>query len=236
VTLDEFLARARDEPRIVGVVVTGSRGRDALVHEGSDWDLRVLVVDGEEELAAALATPHGSPVEITATTLSGFVRLPEWDRYSYAHARVVVDKLSGGVAELVEERGRLSQKEADARARASLDAYVNSLDRSLQSARLGLDLESRLDAAESVSHLLDTLFALEGRVRPYNKYLAWELETHPLADWSASELRAALPRVLDGDVVAQHLLFREVELRARRRGLGDVVDAWGADVAGFRGT
>ena len=39
----------------------------------------------------------------------------------------------------------------------------------------------------------------EDRVRPYNKYLAWELRHHPLAGWTADELLPLLDRVLSGD-------------------------------------
>ena len=234
-TLDEFLAFAEQEPRIVGVVLTGSRGRGALTHARSDWDLRVLVVDGEEAFAHSLDTAHGNELEIAAATVSAFRGSPEWDRYSYAHVKVPIDKLGGEVRRLVDERGHLTAVEARACARASLDAYLNSLHRSLATSRFGLELESRLDACESASSLLAAIFAFEGRVRPFNKYLAWELENHPLADWDGPELLVALEGVLTGDASAQQALFREVERRSRTRGFGDVVDGWGADVRGFRG-
>jgi hypothetical protein len=51
---------------------------------------------------------------------------------------------------------------------------------------------------ESVYWFLVTLFALHGRVRPYNKYLAWELDTYPLGDpWNAR----TLPQQLADDPV-----------------------------------
>lgn len=234
-TIGEFLAFAREEPRIVGVVLTGSRGRGALTHPESDWDLRVLVVDGEEAFAESLNTPHGSELEIAAATVTAFRRSPEWDRYSYAHVEVPIDKLGGDVRRLVDAQGQLSPGEARERARTSLDAYLNSLYRSLGNSRLGLDLESRLDACEAVSFLLGAVFAVEGRVRPFNKYLAWELENYPLAEWSGPELLAAVERAFDGDVRDQQALFREVERRARSLGFGDVLDGWGADVRAFRG-
>ncbi|MBB4711670.1 hypothetical protein BJ965_001552 [Streptomyces luteogriseus] len=39
-----------------------------------------------------------------------------------------------------------------------------------------------LAAAETVPHALEVLFVLHRRVRPYNKYLRWELERRPLGD------------------------------------------------------
>jgi len=77
---------------------------------------------------------------------------------------------------------------APAIAAGALDAYVNSTYRSLKAERLGEVLGARLDAADAASHLLDALFALRGRVRPWSKYLRWELEVEPLgegAGWRA---------------------------------------------------
>jgi len=68
---------------------------------------------------------------------------------------------------------------AATRARARLDAYVNSYYRTLENARDGNRSAAGLDAAESFSNLLEFVFAAERRVRPYNKYLEWELGTHP---------------------------------------------------------
>jgi hypothetical protein len=61
-------------------------------------------------------------------------------------------------------------------------------------------------------------------LRPYNKYLQWELETFPLpAPWDRT-LPARAAADPDG-------LFPEVAALARRRGHGDVLDSWGADLA-----
>ena len=71
-----------------------------------------------------------------------------------------------------------------------LDGWVNFAYRALKNDRDGRPLEARLDAAESVPWLLDVVFAIAGRVRPYNKYLPWELRTHPLDGWPADDLLA----------------------------------------------
>ena len=225
-TYDEWIELARREPRIVGVVVTGSRGRNAYVHAGSDWDLRVVVQDGEDVFADSLDTPHGSKVEVAATTLTGFRDAPDWDRYSYAHVRVPVDKLDGEVRRLVEAKGSLAAAEAHELARESLGAYTNSLYRSLRDAELGLDLAARLDAADAISALLTAIFALERRVRPFNKYLRWELATYPLRAWDPDELLALVAGALEGGADAQRALLRAVEPRARAHGHGDVIDDW----------
>ncbi len=225
-TYDEWMQLAHRDPRIVGVVVTGSRGRDAHVHPGSDWDLRVVVQDGHEGFADSLDTAHGSAVEVAASTLTAFRDSPKWDRYSYAHVQVPVDKLDGAVAGLVEAKGTLAETEARELARESLGAYTNSLYRSLRDDELGLELAARLDAGESVSALLTALFALERRVRPFNKYLRWELEAYPLRDWETDELLGLIGAALEGSAEPQRTLFREVEPRMRAHGHGDVIDDW----------
>jgi len=235
VTYDEWLEFSRREPRVVGVVVTGSRGRGALVHDTSDWDLRVIVRDGAEGFADSLDTPHGSDVEVSAATLSAFRTSAEWDRYSYAHVQVPVDKLDGEVRRLVAARGKLTGTEARGLARESLAAYTNSLYRSLRDCELGLELAARLDAADAVSALLTAVFALERRVRPFNKYLPWELRTHPLRDWDGDELLALVDAALGGRAEPQRALLRAVEPLARAFGLGSEIDDWEPHVAFLRG-
>jgi hypothetical protein len=124
-------------------------------------------------------------------------------------------------------------------AEEKLDDYVNSYFRSAKSHRLGLAIEARLDAAESIPPLLDMLFALYGRVRPFNKHLRLELETQPLGGdiWAVEVLLPRLETILAaGDLGEQQRLFRDVEALARRHDLGHVIDGWEPDVAGLRGT
>src|SRR4051794_35629648 len=116
-----------------------------------------------------------------------------------------------------------------------LDGYLNFAYRALKNARDGRLLEARLDAAESLPWLLDVVFALAGRLRPYNKYLPWELREHPLAvpEWSAEAFLPELELVLAGDPAAQRRTFavvdREVRAWDAAHGTtvcGDLVDDW----------
>ncbi len=80
-------------------------------------------------------------------------------------------------------------------------------------------LKSRLDAAESIPHLLTTIYAMEGRVRPYHKYLVWELEHRPLLEpeWQAPNLLPRLEAMLaTGDPALQRRMFADVERVASR--------------------
>jgi hypothetical protein len=114
-----------------------------------------------------------------------------------------------------------------------LDGFINSCYRAAKNHRGGRLLEAHLDAAESIGWLVDFLFAACGRVRPYNKWLVWELRTHPLREpWSEDRLVPAVADVLQsGELRAQQGLFRDVERFARSRGYGDVLDGWQPDLA-----
>jgi hypothetical protein len=129
---------------------------------------------------------------------------------------------------VVAEQESLPTGSRDSIVREALDDYVNQTYRSL---RYGM----RLDAVEAVPPALRTIFALENRVRPYNKYLEWELRNHPLGDWAADELLPLLDRVLTAEPEAQRELFNLIEPLARRDGYGDVVDGWEPDVDWLRG-
>jgi predicted nucleotidyltransferase len=238
---DAFLAKARQDPRVVGVFLGGSRATDGAARPEADYDLRVVVVDEEEQLKRELETPRGGRMDVVATTLERFRAYAlegsasEWDRYTFTRGRVLVDKLDGEIQWLVAEKARLRADEAQRLGRRALDAYLNSLYRALKSGRGGLALAARLHAAESVGHLLTVLFALEGRVRPFHDALLAELAVEPLAEWPAAELCDQLEQILRGAPEPQQALFRRVEERVHRYGLGDVIDSWEPDVGLMRG-
>jgi Nucleotidyltransferase domain len=230
-SFEELLEVARSREEIVGLYVFGSRGRNFMVDERSDWDVCVVLVSPEarEEFDREFPYVHGARVEIATETLDEFRHdSSEHSRYAAAHANVVLDKTGGELTRAVAEQESLPSGTRDAVVREALDGYINQTYRSL---RYG----TRLDAVEAIPYALRTIFALEDRVRPYNKYLEWELRHHPLEGWSADELLPVLDRVLTGDAEAQHELFNLIEAVARRAGFADVVDGWEPDVDWLRG-
>ena len=241
---ERLVERAQQDEAIVGLVLTGSRGRDAFIREASDWDVRVVVRDDAfDDGVIRYATPHGSKVEVAVYRLSTFARLNEvgsdmgWDRYSYVHAKVVVDRLEGGFAQMVTAMAYLPPERARSLAAWDLDGYVNAYYRSLKNWWVGLEHEAHLDAAESVPLLLSALFAIPERVRPFNRFLGWELEHFPLPGdvWSAPVLLPRLQAILSaGDVGVQAALFRDMENHARSHGHGEVVDSWEPDLDWLR--
>ena len=237
----ELVERARADDEVLGLILTGSRGRRFRVRPDSDHDVRLVLRDGAPD---TYSTPHGSPVEVAVLARSVFERtgLPgsgsEWDRYSYVRCELVLDKLDGEVARLLAVKARLGDEEGRKVAAAALDDYVNSYYRSARNFQNDLPLEARLDAAESIGPLLTALFALHRRVRPFNKFLGWELRLEPLdgEEWAADVLLPRLQQIVGpGDLAAQQALFRDVERFARTAGHGEVIDGWEPDVGWLRG-
>ena len=160
----------------------------------SDFDLFVIV--GTEP--APWKTPHGSAVETWPKTIDAFrehavsAAHDAWNRPAFLGARVVLDRLDGEIARLVERKASLTAPEARSIAATALGDYVNALYRSLRNLEAGRDLEGRLDALESLSPLLTAAFGLESRVRPFNKWVRHELAARPLANEGLIDLVEAI--------------------------------------------
>ncbi|KRE96228.1 hypothetical protein ASG76_04110 [Nocardioides sp. Soil774] len=229
---------------LLGMVLSGSAGR-AYATEHSDLDVIVVLTD---EAAASRTTAKSPEVDEIVDSWSELTTLPPfgsehwWYRWSYAWAPVLLDRTGGELARAVERQASLDPEEADAVLldHDRLDGWVNFGYRALKNDRDGRDLEARLDAGESVPWLLDVVFALAGRVRPYNKYLPWELRTHPVAGWPAEELLDLVQRSLDGDPGAVRETFPRVraacaaydEERGHTR-TSDMIAGWGDELAVF---
>jgi hypothetical protein len=245
--LDEVLARP--DPAILGIVLTGSAAR-GIATEHSDVDVFVVLTD---DAAEGRETSRSPAIDEIPHTLADLEDVPPWGhdeygyRWGYAYAQVLRDDTGGRISEAV--RRQATHPPGEARRMLlegnQLDGYVNMAYRALKSDRDGRALERRLDAAESVHWWLDVIFTLEGRVRPYNKYLAWELREHPLRvpEWSADRLLPQVEAVLDGDPDAVRAAYAVIEREClawdRRHGgrdLQELIEDWGAELAVLRGT
>ncbi|MFC9845313.1 hypothetical protein ACFWFF_34670 [Streptomyces sp. NPDC060223] len=232
-TYDAFVERAAADSAVVGLVLKGSRAHEGMTTEHSDHDLYVVLADGATTDLTRF-TGHRTPeLDLVIVSLAEFraAGMPGFERYALARARVVFDRLDGVIARILDAKARLGTDEGFRYAAEQLDAYANSLYRSVKNERDGHALAARLDAADSIGYLLELLFALDRRPRPYNKYLEWELARYPLPDWDTGLLLDAADRVSrTGDVPLQRRLFARVEAAARRAGHGPVLDAWGEDL------
>jgi hypothetical protein len=239
--LEELVARA--DPTIVGLVLSGSAARGDMATEHSDVDVYVVRDDDVER-----ETLHSPAIDEIYWSVADLEQVDRYGtggwyfRWSFAHAQVLRDETGGRVTEAVRRQATVDDDEqrwilVD---QDRLDGYVNFAYRALKSHRDGRPFEARMDAVESLPWLLDVVFALAGRLRPYNKYLRWELREHPLAvpEWSAESFLPEIERLLAGDPAALRRTFavvdREVRAWDAARGLtvcGDLVDEWGPELA-----
>jgi hypothetical protein len=216
-----LLARASADDNVVGLLLHGSRARGLYVTEQSDLDAILVVRDPRGEYPSG----HGNPVEVVEVT--SLHDLPEWMLPALLWNEPLLDR-TGEVAEQLRELTTVDPASAG----DPLDGFVNMVYRSLKNARVDNALGALLDAQESIPWFLEFVFRIHGRLRPYNKWLEWELREHPLPVPVDVELRRRAARA---DAAAQHALFRQAETIARDAGLSAVIDGWEPDVAWLRG-
>jgi hypothetical protein len=236
-TYDALVELATADPAVVGLVLKGSRAHDGMITAHSDHDVYVVLADDAATGLTRFAGRRTAELDLVIVSLTEFraAGMPGFERYALARARVVLDRLDGGIARVLADKARLRADEAFQDAGGWLDAYANSLYRSVKNHRDGRMLAARLDAADSTRFLLELLFALDRRPRPYNKYLEWELARHPLPGWDTEVLLRAVDRIsATGDPSLQRHLFALVEVAAREAGHGEVLDAWGEDLGLMR--
>ena len=221
--LDALLRDAARDENVIGVVVFGSRARGAYVDDHSDWDVYIVV----REHRGDRPFRRGELIETVELTLEE-LRDPEGQRYHLAWLEPQLDK-TGEVTQALLELTNVDP----ASAAQPLDAYINSYYRSAKNARAGLELASLLDAQESVGWYLEFVFTVHGRLRPYNKWLEWELREHPLPVEVDLDRLERIART--GALEDQQALFRETEALARAQGHGATIDGWEPDVAWLRG-
>lgn len=238
-----LLAGVGQDPNVAGLVLTGSAAREGMATPRSDLDVYVVLHRADPARSSARSPAMDLPI----CTLDDLRTVPAplnpdpdgwWERYAFAHTQILLDRTDGELRRLVAGWGTLSGAESKRVLETHLDGYLNYVYRSLKSLRDGRRFEARLDAVESLPWLLAVVFAFERRIRPYNKYLAWELRNHPLdrAEWQASTLLPQIETILEtADTEAQRAVLRTVEEAAREVGLGGIVDGWGDELAFLRG-
>jgi predicted nucleotidyltransferase len=240
---------SREDPAIVGIVLTGSAAR-GMATEHSDVD--VIVVRDESESESVREVTRSSAIDEIPLTLKELETIKPvgsdgaWDRWSFAWAQVLRDHSGGRVSDAVRSQATLSEQEIQDLliGRSRLDEFINFCYRALKSHREGRAEAARLDSAESVASMLDVVFAFSGRIRPYNKYLTWELGEHPLlgAEWQDGRLLRYVNGLLDGSEIAVRESFLAVERECRafdqRSGqvvMSEVIDGWGGELQLLRG-
>ncbi|MFF2848621.1 hypothetical protein ACFVT5_20180 [Streptomyces sp. NPDC058001] len=101
-----FLARIRADPEVVGAILSGSRAKEGTATPHSDHDVYLVAADGAES-SVAREVRRDARLDVSVMPLRDFRThaLPgsgtEWNRYAFAHAKVLKDTPDGLVADLV---------------------------------------------------------------------------------------------------------------------------------------
>ncbi len=230
------LEESKTNNDILGLFLGGSRGKsNDFLTKDSDMDVYVVLSDtASEELKEKLKSYRSSWFEIRVLTLSEFTKYAEfgsskdWDRYNFSHNKAVVDK-TGEIQKLMDEKGILPENAREELIKESIDAYLNQVYRSAKYWRDGKNLSAYIDATESLPFLMTALYALERRLKPYNKYFEWELKNHPLKllPWPVDEFISDYKHILEtGDIKTQEKILKEVKKLFINQGFKDIFEEW----------
>jgi predicted nucleotidyltransferase len=229
-----LVAEAKNDPNIIGFILGGGRAKGQFT-EHSDYDPELIAIDGPTATAKYKKYTEKDVIDsIHAFTVEEFRRHAEigsefsWDRYNYAHNTIVFDKV-GGLQKMVDEKGSIPAGKEREIVEENIGGYMNYVYRMLKNFRDGNLFASKLSSAESIPWLLTALFAVENRVRPYNKFLKWELEKYPLADFPLTPdkfLKQIEIIISSGDIAAQKALFKVCIEFFRTKGFTKTIDSW----------
>jgi hypothetical protein len=152
-----------------------------------------------------------------------------WDRYNYAHVKILVDKTSGNLAKECSKKGYIPKDKQSKFIDGWIDGYVNGVYRSVKCIRNDNVFGAHLEAVNSMLDLLTLVFGMNGRHRPFLGYVEKELRMYPLQNlpWKSEEFVKKIKFVLEtADLKTQQELLLGVERMSREMGHGHMFDGW----------
>lgn len=235
--LRKIITEAEADQGCVGLLLSGSRSA-GLHDDESDYDLVWVLADDAFGRHVSQGRPlqcKGHPLDprfdIICTCRRELRLIAErasWELPGYATARVLFDR-AGQLAALLNELVVIPAERADADVLAWFDAYLNGFYRSLKTWRRGNELGARLQAAESVMHLVRVLFAMERRWPPYHDRLHSQLALLDRQGWPPGYLAETLLVILrTSDPTTQQELELRVEALLHERGF--TPDLWDGEI------
>lgn len=225
---------ATADQNIIGLFSTGSCGKGVITDE-SDFDATMIVRDEViDEYKKKYKGIGGILCDLSVKTISDFKGAAvwggpmAWDRYNYTHLKAEIDK-TGEIQSLIEEKGIVPSDKRKDFVSASLDGFINQVFRSIKCFRDGNKIASQLEAADGLPSLLNAIFGLEGRIKPFYKYLDWELTNYPLEklSWSKDEFISILVKIVKtGDLQTQQRVLQTIEKTFRKEGFDQIFNSW----------
>ena len=146
--LDEILDR--EDPDVVGVVLTGSAAR-GMQTDHSDVDVYVVWAERAGRVPTRSAAVDEIPVTLAELEeVAPFGTEAWWSRWSFAWCRVLQDRTGGRLEAALRAQATLTVEEQRHVLLPGdrLDGFVNFVYRALKADRDGRPRERRLDAAE----------------------------------------------------------------------------------------
>ena len=227
-----YLEKAQNDEHVLGIILGGGRGK-GISTENSDYDVILITTDDGFD-AVKKAYIKTEYIDAIPKSISEFREhaksgtRTQYNKYTFTHNKAVIDK-TGEIQKLVEEKGVLESESTEKIIRDALGGYHNSLYRSLKNIRDKNLLAGHLDATETIPRILTFIFALEGRVRPFNKFLVWELENYPLEKLpiSSVDFIAKIDTIIKtANIETQKDLLKIIQNLAKDNGYLDEVEKW----------
>ena len=230
----ELIATANSDLNILGLFTTGSFGKK-MITDKSDYDVTIIVRDEvKNEYETKYKGFGGILCDLSIKTMGELKETANWggpmawDRYNYTYLKAEIDK-TGEIQKIIDEKGRIPLDKREEFVSASLDGFINQVYRSVKCFRDGNKIASHLEAADGLPSLLNAIFGLEGRIKPFYKYLDWELTNHPLKKlpWPKDEFIALLLKIIQtGDLTTQQTILKTLEKNYRKEGFDLLFDSW----------
>lgn len=231
----EMLARAENDSDVIGFVLCGGRGK-GMVTANSDYDIIIVAKDESKDEAVKKYERVNSTENIEAHVhaleefriYGNWGTSESWQGYNFAHLKARIDR-TGEIQKLIDAKGRIPENEIKGFVNFWLGGFLNQHYRAFKNSRDGNSLAAHLDAVESIPMLLNVLFGREGRLRPYNKFLEWELNKHSLKNlpWPPDEFMVSIKKIASGgDIEIMKDFYRKIRDTSLHMGYKDAIADW----------
>lgn len=230
----EIVEKIKQDKNVLAFWLDGARGK-GVVTKKSDYDGKMIV---KNDVVRVYKKRYGSKqnpeIEISVMSVKELKEYAKygsdlsWDRYNFAHLKVMFDR-TGKIQKIIDGKSKLSKKEKDITIKNSLGAFINQVYRLEKDIRDKNLWAAKLEAIEAIPFFLEAIFALEGKVRPYNKHLSWELDNYPLNifPWRKGELIRKLKSVIGkGQLHILHKLLVTIRPIFKSQGYKKEFDEW----------
>lgn len=229
---NQLLERAKTDDNIIGLFLVGSRGK-GFENEHSDYDVKIITNDEVvETYKKELVSLKSEDTDLAVMSLSDLKSYAEWnsplawDRYTFSHVKALIDK-TDEIQKIIDQKGLIPEQGRRDFICESLDGYINHVFRSIKCFRNQNITGARIEASASIPYLLDVVFALENRPKPFYGYLEKELDLYPLKKmpWENAEfIQKVLLIISSADLATQQEMLKIIEVLLRKEGFGKVFD------------